>query len=193
MKKPLLLLLCAALALCLVSCGSTANNANNSNTANDSIPGNSADPAGPPENSADPAIPPKNSADPAVPQDSATDMIYVYIDSEYLEILPEDNSSAAAFIELLKKGDVSVRMSDYGGFEKVGDLGTSLPRNDKQITTEPGDVILYLGHEITIYYASNSWSFTRLGRVQNADTAQIKSFLKAGGEDVTAVFTLNKR
>ena len=190
MKKPLLLLLCAALALCLVSCGSAANNANNSNTTNTS---NSASPTIPQENTTDPAIPPENSADPAVPQDSATDMIYVYIDSEYLEILPEDNSSAAAFIELLKKGDVSVRMSDYGGFEKVGDLGTSLPRNDKQITTGPGDVILYLGHEITIYYASNSWSFTRLGRVQNADTAQIKSFLKAGGEDVTAVFTLNKR
>ena len=73
-----------------------------------------------------------------------------------------DNSSATAFYELLGKGPVTIKMSDYGSFEKVGPLGTSLPRNDTQITTTAGDIILYQGNQITIYYDTNSWNFTRL-------------------------------
>ena len=82
-----------------------------------------------------------------------------------------DNSSARAFAELLSKGAVTVNMHDYGNFEKVGPLGTPLPRNDEQITTEPGDVILYQGDQITIYYDVNSWNFTRLGKVQDLSPA----------------------
>ena len=67
-----------------------------------------------------------------------------------------DNSSATAFYELLKKGPLTVKMVDYGNFEKVGPLGTSLPRNDTQITTEAGDIILYQVYQITIYYDTNS-------------------------------------
>ncbi|MBR4632860.1 MAG: hypothetical protein IKO48_06050 [Elusimicrobia bacterium] len=74
-----------------------------------------------------------------------------------------DNSSATAFYELLKKGPLTVDMHDYGSFEKVGPLGTKLPRNDTQITTQAGDIILYQGNQITIYYDTNSWNFTRLG------------------------------
>ena len=77
-----------------------------------------------------------------------------------------DNSSAEAFAELLSKGPVSVDMEDYGSFEKVGTLPVSLPRNDRSITTVPGDLILYQGNKITIYYNTNSWSFTRLGKVE---------------------------
>ena len=58
-------------------------------------------------------------------------------------------------------------MADYGGFEKVGALGTELTRNDRQITTQPGDVILYQGNQITIYYGTNSWSFTRLATIDD--------------------------
>ena len=76
-----------------------------------------------------------------------------------------DNSSAMAFYELLEKGPVTIKMSDYGNFEKVGPIGTSLPRNDTQITTTAGDIILYQGNQITIYYDTNSWNFTRLGKV----------------------------
>lgn len=76
-----------------------------------------------------------------------------------------DNSSAVAFYELLKRGLLTVDMHDYGSFEKVGSLGTSLPRNDTQITTTAGDIILYQGNQITIYYDTNSWNFTRLGKV----------------------------
>ena len=113
-----------------------------------------------------------------------------------------DNSSATAFYELLKKGPVTIKMTDYGNFEKVGPLGTKLPRNDTQITTQAGDIILYQGNQITIYYDTNSWNFTRLGKVvstlrQSSGTAgstttitqaELKKILGKG--DVTAVFEI---
>ena len=99
-----------------------------------------------------------------------------------------DNSSATAFYELLKKGPITVDMHDYGSFEKVGSLGTSLPRNDSQITTEAGDIILYQGNQITIYYDTNSWNFTRLGKVDGVTQADLKTILGKG--NVTAVFEI---
>ena len=101
-----------------------------------------------------------------------------------------DNSSAKAFAELLSNGPVTVDMQDYGNFEKVGDLPSSLPRNDTSITTEPGDIILYQGNKITIYYNTNSWSFTRLGKVEGVTPAELKKILGKG--NVTAVFKLAK-
>ena len=99
-----------------------------------------------------------------------------------------DNSSATAFYELLKKGPLTVDMHDYGSFEKVGSLSTSLPRNDTQITTTAGDIILYQGNQITIYYDTNSWNFTRLGKVNEVTQAELKKILGKG--DVTAVFEI---
>ena len=105
-----------------------------------------------------------------------------------------DNSSAVAFYELLKKGPLTVDMHDYGSFEKVGSLGTSLPRNDTQITTTAGDIILYQGNQITIYYDTNSWNFTRLGKVVSTSSttsitqAELKKILGKG--NVTAVFSV---
>ena len=105
-----------------------------------------------------------------------------------------DNSSAMAFYELLKQGAVTIKMHDYGNFEKVGSLGTTLPRNDTQITTTAGDIILYQGNQITIYYDTNSWNFTRLGKVVSTSSttsitqAELKKILGKG--DVTAVFEI---
>ena len=101
-----------------------------------------------------------------------------------------DNSSATAFYQLLKKGPLTVDMHDYGSFEKVGSLGTSLPRNDTQITTAAGDIILYQGNQITIYYDTNSWNFTRLGKVDGVTQAELKKILVKG--NVTAVFEILK-
>lgn len=101
-----------------------------------------------------------------------------------------DNKSAQAFAELLKKGAITVDMHDYGNFEKVGSLPQSLPRTDTQITTAPGDIILYQGNQITIYYDTNSWNFTRLAKVDGITQAQLKSILGTG--NVTAVFALTE-
>lgn len=99
-----------------------------------------------------------------------------------------DNSSVAAFYNLLKKGPLTVSMQDYGSFEKVGSLGTSLPRNDTQITTSAGDIILYQGNQITIYYDKNSWNFTRLGKVEGVSQVELKNILGKG--NVTAIFSV---
>ena len=117
-------------------------------------------------------------------------MIYAHIGEKTLVIRPENNSSAEAFVELLQDGDITVDMHDYGSFEKVGPLGTTLPTNDESITTEPGDVILYQGNQITIYYDTNSWNFTRLGKVQGMSPDEIRAALGEG--DPTVTFSLKE-
>ena len=94
-----------------------------------------------------------------------------------------DNRSAEEFKELLAQGPVTVTMEDYGGFEKVGPLGTTLTRSDTQITTEPGDVILYQGNQITIYYGTTSWNFTRLAKID--DPTGLREKLGEGTVQVT--------
>lgn len=101
-----------------------------------------------------------------------------------------DNSSAEAFKKLLAEEPLTVDMHDYGSFEKVGEIGDTLPRNDEQITTEPGDVILYLGTSITIYYDINSWNFTRLGKIRDATKEDLLAAL--GNGNVTVTFSLEK-
>ena len=95
----------------------------------------------------------------------------------------EDNPSAEEFRDLLAQGPVTVEMDDYGGFEKVGPLGTTLTRSDEQITTQPGDVILYQGNQVTIYYGTNTWSFTRLARID--DPTDLREKLVDGTVSVT--------
>lgn len=98
-----------------------------------------------------------------------------------------DNSSAAEFQALLAQGPLTIEMEDYGGFEKVGPLGTSLTQNDAQITTEPGDIILYQGNQITVYYGTNTWSFTRLARIDDPTDLQEK----LGDGTVSITFSLD--
>lgn len=96
-----------------------------------------------------------------------------------------DNRSARALKEQLAKGDITVRMEDYGGMEKVGPLNTALPRCDERIETAPGDLILYQGRYFVIYYAANVWSLTRLGKIDNVDGSGLKSALGEGIVTVT--------
>lgn len=118
-----------------------------------------------------------------------TNIIYAYIDDNILEINLEDNSSAEAFLKHLKENDIVVDMSDYGGFEKVGDLGFNLPRNDTDINATSGDVILYQGNSITIYYGNNSWNFTKLGKIENVSQYELKNIL--GDYDIKVRFSLD--
>lgn len=79
----------------------------------------------------------------------------------------EDNAAVDTLVEMMKSGPVTIQMSDYAGFEKVGALGISLPTSDSQITTQSGDIVLYQGNQIVLFYGSNSWSYTRLGKIDN--------------------------
>ena len=96
-----------------------------------------------------------------------------------------DNSSTQALIEKLKESDITINMNDYGNMEKVGQLDFSLPRNDQNITTESGDLILYQGNNFVIYYDNNNWSLTKLGKIDNIDKQQLKNILGSGSVVVT--------
>lgn len=100
-----------------------------------------------------------------------------------------DNSSAKALKELLAKEDISINMRDYANMEKVGTLVTTLPRNDEYIITSVGDLILYQGNQFVIYYAPNTYSFTRLGKIDNTNREELLSAL--GNGDVTVFISIN--
>lgn len=116
--------------------------------------------------------------------------MYLKVNNKILVASLENNTSVDALIEKLKQNDITINMSDYGNFEKVGPLGFNLPRNDKQITTEPGDIILYQGNSITIYYDTNNWTFTKIGKIENINQKELKEIL--GNGNVTITLSLNK-
>lgn len=93
----------------------------------------------------------------------AAKTLKLYIDGKEIPVKWQNNAPVNALTELAANG-LSVQMSMYGGFEQVGSLGKSLPRDDKQTTTDCGDIVLYSGNQIVIFYGSNSWAYTRLGR-----------------------------
>lgn len=100
------------------------------------------------------------------------------------------NSSTEALMKQLAQGSVDIRMDDYGNMEKVGSLGFSLPRNDRQTTTAPGDLILYQGNSFVIYYDTNSWNFTRLGKVDGVSSRNEMLDLLGGKGEVTVTLSL---
>lgn len=102
----------------------------------------------------------------------------------------EENTSAKALKERLAGGDITVEMNDYGDMEKVGPLGVDLPRNDRQTTTGPGDIILYLGNNFVIYYDTNSWNFTRIGKVDGVSTRKEMLDLLGGTGKISVTLSL---
>ena len=116
--------------------------------------------------------------------------IYIKINDQILRANLENNSSAEAFVEKLQEGDITVEMHDYANFEKVGNLGFSLPTNDVNITTSYGDIILYQGNQITIYYDTNTWNFTKLGKIEDVSQKELIDIL--GDGDVVVTFSLNE-
>ena len=91
-----------------------------------------------------------------------------------------DTDAAKGLIEALEKSPISVELHDYGGFEKVGDIGMDLTRSDVSTVTGPGDIVLYNGKSIVVFYGSNSWQYTGLAKVQNATADSMKAFLGSG-------------
>ena len=112
-------------------------------------------------------------------------MLNLTINGTTLTATLADNSSAQALRELLANGPITVDMRDYGSMEKVGSLETSLPTNNEQINTQAGDIILYQGNQITIYYDTNSWSLTRLGKINNITAQELRELLGSGEVSVT--------
>lgn len=120
-------------------------------------------------------------------KDEKMESIKLKVNNRELDIEVEDNPTVEAFLERLKKKDVVVNARDYNNFEKVGALGFSLPVNDTRITTEPGDIVIYQGNQVCLFYNSNSYSYTKLGKIKNISQSELEEVL--GGGNITLVFT----
>ena len=116
--------------------------------------------------------------------------IFIRINSKVLEVELEDNLATKELRDILKNRDVVIEAREYGGFEKVGNLGFTLSKEDTNITTSAGDIVLYQGNQISIFYNSNSWSYTKLGKIKDTSNEELKNIL--GDGDVTIVLTLTK-
>lgn len=98
----------------------------------------------------------------------------------------ENNTAVEELVEMMKEGPVTISMDDYSGFEKVGPLGRNLTTNNSQTATDAGDIVLYNGNNIVMFYGTNSWSYTRIGKIDD-----LSDWEKAlGSGSITAVFTL---
>ena len=120
--------------------------------------------------------------------DSMDDMVKIKINDEVFDVRLENNSATEELIKTLEKGNVTVNATEYGGFGKVGDLGFSLPTSDESVNTSPGDIVLYQGDKMSLFYGSHSWSYTKLGKIENIDSNHLKDVLGSG--DVTLVLSL---
>ena len=107
--------------------------------------------------------------------------IEITVGDAVLEATLEDNEAARAFAEMMP---VTVQMSGYGGFEQVGSLGQSLPADDVQMETEPGDIVLYNGDNVVIFYGSNSWDYTKLGHIDGKSAKELEEILGDGDIEV---------
>ena len=113
-------------------------------------------------------------------EDPVMKTLTMKIDGKTVTVEWEENGSVAALAELVKDMPLTIEMSMYGGFEQVGSLGKSLPRNDVQTTTQAGDIVLYSGTQIVVFYGSNSWSYTRLGHISDRSLSQMNDLLGNG-------------
>lgn len=141
-----------------------------------------------PENSTQPNTSPKPETQPDDEKEESKYMLNIQIGEHLLTATLVQNSSTEALIEMLSAGAITINMRDYANMEKVGAFPASLPRNDKQINAEAGDLILYQGNSFVIYYDTNSWNFTRLGKIDNITPQELKEILGEG--DVNAVLSL---
>lgn len=118
-------------------------------------------------------------------------MIYLYSNGVRMQLSLAENEATAALTRLLAQGDITYTADDYGGFEKVGALGFSLPAQDARIQTQPGDVMLYQGDQLVIFYGSNAWSYTPIGRLGDCTEQQLRQALAAGAGEVEIRLSLS--
>ncbi len=117
--------------------------------------------------------------DSANTQENEEMKINILINGLSLSASLENNETGKSFYKIIGEG-ITLELAEYGGFEKVGSLGKQLPRDDKRITTKAGDLILYQGSEFSIMYGSNTWSYTKIGAIDDVDKINLKTVLGNG-------------
>lgn len=189
-KKQLLIGLAVCLLLSLCACSSSGSE-DSQNSSSSSIAESSQSTDMTETNESSTVSEESSQENPESDAGQQEDVLYLQIGDTQLTAELADNSSAQALVELLADGPLTLDLQDYGNMEKVGPLGTELPRNDEQITTEPGDIILYQGDSLVIYYAPNSWNFTRLGKISGISESELRELL--GDGDVTVTLSLEQQ
>ena len=121
-------------------------------------------------------------------QTSIDETLAMRVGDKKVQVQWEDNDSVKALKELCSNEPLRIQMSMYGGFEQVGSIGTSLPRNDRQTDTEAGDIVLYSGNQLVVFYGSNSWAYTKLGHIAGQDEKEMEELL--GNGDVTITLSM---
>lgn len=136
--------------------------------------------------SSESTLPVSQQNDNSITEENTVEKMTLQIGNNTFTATLENNDAVDTLVDMMREAPVVIQMSDYSGFEKVGSLGTNLPTNNKQTTTQSGDIVLYTGNQIVIFYGSNSWSYTRLGRID--DLSGWEDALGSG--DFTVTFSL---
>lgn len=126
-----------------------------------------------------------------IKENSMPSEIIISVSGKTMPVKIVDNVATRALVDALRGSSITYEASDYGGFEKVGALGRSLPTADSQMQTQAGDVVLYNGNQIVLFYGSNSWSYTRIGKMEYGSLDALKSFLKAGQGKITVTLSVD--
>ena len=180
MKRSISLILVLLLAALFAGCGSTPARSAPAGEGSASPPAAVPSPA--------PELPPRQPETVKTEEGIEEMGLHLAINDVEVSVEWEDNEAVKALPELVSSGPLTVHMSMYGGFEQVGSLGVSLPRSDSQTTTQAGDIVLYSGSQMVIFYGSNSWAYTRLGKITDKSAEELTELL--GNGDVTVTLTL---
>ena len=192
MKRLLSVLLCGVVCLFAVAgCAASGQEGITASSHRTQTPPTENTEASIPSASTEMSVPSDSGEETEEGEESVVSRLFITVNESKAEIILENNISVSALVERLRTGDITYTADDYGGFEKVGALGFSLPRDDAHIQTRPGDVILYQGNQIVLFYGENSWSYTRLGRIEGLSDAQLRAFLHAGEGEIQVTLSLD--
>lgn len=134
--------------------------------------------------------PEEDAADQPADGKEITEM-FIYINGNRLKVTLAKNSSAEALVEILKEVDIIFTATENGGFETYGDMGRVLPTNNSQMTAEAGDVILYSGRYLCLFFGSNSWSYTKIGKINGYSASELRTVLGTGSGGTEVRLSLN--
>ena len=123
--------------------------------------------------------------------ETMTTKMYITIDGRTEAVTLTNNSATQALVAKLQEASVTVTLNSSGGFEIWGALGFSLPTSNEQINAQPGDIVLYNGSNICMFYGTNSWNYTLLGKIDGLSEGELRTFLKAGESNISVTLSLS--
>ena len=115
-------------------------------------------------------------------------VFYMSAGGRQIKVQMVDNAATRELKNMLAAGDLTINMTG-NSFEQYGSLGKSLPTADTSITAQAGDVLLYNSDTLCVFYGSNSYSYTRIGKIQGLSKDELKSILS--GKDLTITLSDN--